>query len=177
LDVRIMAKLTPGCNNHRMITPACRVLFVCLGNICRSPTAEGVLRHLAAREAPLLALEIDSAGTADYHIGAPPDLRSQRAALGRGIDIRGLRARQVKEGDFEHFDLILAMDRENLGELQALKPRNSRAALKLFLDYAPELNLREVPDPYYRDAAAFEEVLDLTTAASRGLLAGLHQGP
>lgn len=153
-----------------------RVLFVCLGNICRSPTAEGVLRHLAALEAPELALDIDSAGTADYHIGAPPDLRSQRAALRRGINISGLRARQVAPGDFERFDLILAMDRENLRELQALKPRGSRALVKLFLEYAPELNLREVPDPYYRDAAVFEEVLDLTTAASRGLIAALKEG-
>src|SRR3981189_1795003 len=133
-----------------------RVLFVCLGNICRSPTAEGVLRSLAAQEAPDLALEIDSAGTADYHIGAPPDLRSQRAALRRGIDISGLRARQVTQGDFERFDLILAMDRENLRELEAMKPDNSRASLKSFLEYAPDLNLRDVPDPYYRDASPFE---------------------
>jgi protein-tyrosine phosphatase len=152
-----------------------RVLFVCLGNICRSPTAEGVLRHLAAKEMPGLALEIDSAGTADYHIGAPPDPRSQRAALKRGIDISGLQARQVAADDFARFDLILAMDAENLRELQALKPRNSRAAVKLFLEYAPDLGLRDVPDPYYRDAAAFEEVLDLTTAAARGLLAALQE--
>jgi protein-tyrosine phosphatase len=152
-----------------------RVLFVCLGNICRSPTAEGVLRNLAAKEAPHLALEIDSAGTADYHIGAPPDLRSQRAALLRGIDISGLQARQVAADDFVRFDLILAMDRENLRELQAMLPRNSRAALRLFLDYAPDLGVRDVPDPYYRDAAAFEQVLDLATAASRGLLAALEK--
>jgi protein-tyrosine phosphatase len=153
-----------------------RVLFVCLGNICRSPTAEGVLRQLAAQQAPRLALEIDSAGTADYHIGAPPDLRSQRAALRRGIDISGLRARQVTQNDFVRFDLILAMDRENLRELEAMKPANSRASLKLFLEYAPDLNLRDVPDPYYCDAGVFEEVLDLTTAASRGLLASLEEG-
>jgi protein-tyrosine phosphatase len=153
--------------------PPHRVLFVCLGNICRSPTAEGVLRHLAALEAQGLALDIDSAGTADYHIGAPPDLRSQRAALKRGVDIGGLQARQVTEDDFTRFDLILAMDRQNLRELEALKPRGSRASVKLFLDYAPHLNLRDVPDPYYRDAAAFEEVLDLATVASRGLLADL----
>ena len=153
-----------------------RVLMVCLGNICRSPTAEGVLRHLAAKEAPQLALEIDSAGTADYHIGAPPDPRSQRAALKRGIDISCLKARQVAADDFARFDLILAMDAENLRELQAMQPRNSRAAVKLFLEYAPEAALRDVPDPYYRDAAAFEEVLDLTTAASRGLLAALQEG-
>lgn len=149
---------------------------MCLGNICRSPTAEGVLRHLAAKEAPRLALEIDSAGTADYHIGAAPDPRSQRAALKRGIDISGLQARQVVAEDFARFDLILAMDRENLRELKAIQPRNSRAALKLFLDYAPDLDLRDVPDPYYRDAAAFEEVLDLTTEASRGLIAALEEG-
>jgi protein-tyrosine phosphatase len=153
-----------------------RVLFVCLGNICRSPTAEGVLRQMAAQRAPRLALEIDSAGTADYHTGAPPDLRSQRAAQRRGIDISGLRARQVTEDDFVRFDLILAMDRENLRELEAMKPANSRASLKLFLEYAPDLNLRDVPDPYYRDAGAFEEVLDLTSAASRGLLASLEDG-
>jgi protein-tyrosine phosphatase len=153
-----------------------RVLFVCLGNICRSPTAEGVLRHLAAKEAPGLALDIDSAGTADYHIGAPPDPRSQHAAFKRGIDISGLQARQVAADDFARFDLILAMDAENLRELRALQPRNSRAAVKLFLDYARDLGLRDVPDPYYRDAAAFEEVLDLTTAASRGLLAALQEG-
>jgi protein-tyrosine phosphatase len=156
--------------------PGYKVLFVCLGNICRSPTAEGVLRYLAAKEAPQLALEIDSAGTADYHIGAPPDPRSRRAALRRGIDISGLQARQVTADDFERFDLILAMDAENLRELQAMQPRNSRAAVKLFLEYAPDLGLRDVPDPYYRDAAAFEGVLDLTAAASRGLLAALQEG-
>jgi protein-tyrosine phosphatase len=157
------------------LTPlSCRVLFVCLGNICRSPTAEGVLRHLAAQTAPHLKIEIDSAGTADYHIGAPPDSRSQRAALKRGIDLSGLRARQVTLDDFTGFDLILAMDRDNLRELQAIKPPGSHASLKLFLEYAPELNLRDVPDPYYRDAGAFDEVLDLTSVASRGLLASLQ---
>jgi protein-tyrosine phosphatase len=153
-----------------------RVLFVCLGNICRSPTAEGVLRHLAASEAPDLPLQIDSAGTADYHIGAPPDLRSQRAALERGIDLSALRARQVTAEDFEKFDFVLAMDRENLRELERLKPRAARTSPKLFLDYAPQLSSREVPDPYYGDAAEFEQVLDLTTAASRGLLAALQKG-
>jgi protein-tyrosine phosphatase len=153
-----------------------KVLLVCLGNICRSPTAEGVLRHLAAKEAPQLALEIDSAGTADYHIGAQPDPRSQRAALRRGIDISGLKARQIAADDFARFDLILAMDSENLRELRAMQPRNSRASVRLFLEYALHSALRDVPDPYYRDAAAFEEVLDLSTAASRGLLAALQEG-
>jgi protein-tyrosine phosphatase len=152
------------------------MLLVCLGNICRSPIAEGVLRHLAAKEAAQLALEIDSAGTADYHIGAPPDPRSQQAARRRGIDISALKARQVTAADFARFDLILAMDGENLRELQAMRPPNSRAALKLFLEYAPDSALRDVPDPYYGDASAFEEVLELSTAASRGLLAALQEG-
>jgi protein-tyrosine phosphatase len=152
-----------------------RVLFVCLGNICRSPTAEATLRHLAAQEAPRLKVEIDSAGTADYHIGAPPDPRSQRAALRRGIDISGLRARQVTKQDFMSFDLILAMDRANLRELQSLKPDKSKAQLKLFMEYAPSLGVLEVPDPYYGDSRGFEEVLDLAAAASRGLLASLDR--
>jgi len=150
-----------------------RVLFVCLGNICRSPTAEGVLRHLAAQEAPLFTVEIDSAGTADYHIGAPPDPRSQRAALRRGIDIGALRARQVTPEDFSRFDFILAMDRENLRELNSMKPQSCRAQVKLFLEYAKGSPVLEVPDPYYGGVEGFEEVLDLTTSASRGLLASL----
>jgi protein-tyrosine phosphatase len=152
-----------------------RVLFVCLGNICRSPTAEGVFRHLLRQEAPTLQVEIDSAGTADYHLGEPPDLRSQRAAMRRGIDLGGLRARQVILADFARFDLILAMDRANLLELEAMRPKNSRARVRLFLEYAPELGRLEVPDPYYRDASGFEEVLDFSAAASRGLLADLQK--
>jgi len=150
-----------------------RILFVCLGNICRSPTAEGVFRHLLEQEAPGLSIEIDSAGTADYHVGDPPDPRTQRAAAARGIDLGGLRARQVMADDFLRFDLILAMDQDNLRELQALRPRHSRARLQLFLEYAPGLGRLDVPDPYYRDAGGFEEVLDLATAASRGLIASL----
>lgn len=152
-----------------------RVLFVCLGNICRSPTAEGVLRQLAATEAPELHLEVDSAGTADYHIGAAPDVRSQRAAQRRGIDLSGLRARQVLAEDFRRFDFIFAMDRQNLRELEALRPKDSSATLGLFLEYAPRGSSLEVPDPYYGGPAAFEEVLDLTTAAARGLIAELKQ--
>jgi protein-tyrosine phosphatase len=152
-----------------------RVLFVCLGNICRSPTAEGVFRHLLRQEAPELQVEVDSAGTADYHLGEPPDLRSQRAAMRRGIDLGGLRARQVTSADFARFDLILAMDRANLLELEAMRPKNSRARVRLFLEYAPELGRLEVPDPYYRDASGFEEVLDFSAAASRGLLADLQK--
>jgi low molecular weight protein-tyrosine phosphatase len=154
-----------------------RILFVCLGNICRSPTAEGVFRHLLAQDAPELQVEVDSAGTADYHVGEPPDLRSQRAAMRRGIDLGGLRARQVVPADFAHFDFILAMDRGNLRELETMRPKVSRARLQLFLEYAPDMGRLEVPDPYYGDAGAFEAVLDLTAAASRGLLAALQKVP
>lgn len=150
-----------------------RILMVCLGNICRSPTAEGVLREMAAREAPRLAIEIDSAGTVGYHTGSPPDRRTQRAALARGIDLGALRARMVRAEDFRHFDLILAMDRSNLRWLESSAPADCRAKLRLLLSYAPETGRMEVPDPYEGDAAAFEEVLDLTTAASRGVLAAL----
>jgi protein-tyrosine phosphatase len=109
-----------------------RILFVCLGNICRSPTAEGVLRHLVRKAVPALQVDIDSAGTAGYHIGAPPDPRSQSAALRRGIDISDLRARQISRSDFASFDLILAMDRENLRDLEAKCPAHARAKLRLF---------------------------------------------
>jgi protein-tyrosine phosphatase len=152
-----------------------RVLFVCMGNICRSPTAEGVFRHLLNQEAPELQIEVSSAGTTNYHSGAPPDSRSQRAARRRGIDLSGLRARQVTPDDFGHFDLILAMDRDNLRRLEQMRPPQSRARVRLFLEYAPDPGPLEVPDPYYGDARCFEEVLDLTTSASRGLIAALHK--
>ena len=129
-----------------------------------------------AQVAPQLAGEIESAGTANYHVGDPPDLRSQRAALRRGIDLSGLRARQVVPEDFMRFDLILAMDRENLRDLQRMRPKVSTAELRLFLEYAQHLDTLEVPDPYYGDDAGFEEVLDLAAAASRGLIACLQQG-
>ena len=147
-----------------------RVLFVCLGNICRSPTAEAVLRGLAAREAPGLTLIVDSAGTADYHVGDPPDRRSQAAGAARGYDLSGLRARQVERGDFDRFDLLLAMDRSNRDALLALAPPQARERVRLFMDYAPESGHRDVPDPYYGGPAGFEQVLDLAEAASRGLL-------
>jgi protein-tyrosine phosphatase len=151
-----------------------RVLFVCLGNICRSPTAEGVLRTLAAREVPELPLEVDSAGTAGYHAGEPPDPRMSAAAARRGYDLSALRARVVEPGDFERFDLILAMDEDNLRVLRRRAPAHAHARLRLFLEFAPESGAAEVPDPYYGGAKGFEEVLDLVESAARGLLAHLR---
>ena len=152
-----------------------KILFVCLGNICRSPTAEGVLRMLAAREAPELAIEVDSAGTAGYHVGEPPDARTRAAAARRGYSLESLRARVVEPGDFERFDLILAMDEENLRVLQRRAPAHAHERLRLFLEFAPQQDVREVPDPYYGGPNGFEEVLDLVEEAARGLLAHLRQ--
>jgi protein-tyrosine phosphatase len=146
-----------------------RVLFVCLGNICRSPTAEGVLRH-KLREAGLQArVEVDSAGTGDWHVGKAADLRTRQAAQQRGYDLSVLRGRQVQAADFNAFDLILAMDNSNLRDLQQLRPGNATAELDLFLRRY-QLQLDEVPDPYYGGADGFEQVLDLIEQACEGLL-------
>ncbi len=147
-----------------------RILFVCLGNICRSPTAEAVFRQVAAQEAPDLQIQVDSAGTAAYHVGQAPDPRTRAAALRRGYDLSALRARVVGPSDFERFDLILAMDSENLSDLRRLAPQTARARVRLFLEFAPDLGTTDVPDPYYGGSNGFEEVLDLVEAASRGLL-------
>jgi protein-tyrosine phosphatase len=147
-----------------------RILFVCLGNICRSPSAEGVFRRLVQARAPHLSVEIDSAGTHDYHVGDPPDQRMIAAARRRGIDLSSLRARAVRTSDFEYYDLILAMDEENLAELQRRSPPAQRRRLRLVMDYAPAALSRAVPDPYYGGAGGFEEVLDLLEEAAEGLL-------
>lgn len=145
-----------------------RILFVCLGNICRSPTAHGVFEALAARAGVPVA--VDSAGTGSWHVGEPPDGRATREAAGRGYDIAGLRARQVRPADFEAFDLILAMDRTNLADLERMRPRGNDTPLRLFLDYA-ESPRDEVPDPYFE--GGFDLVLDLVEDASRGFLGKL----
>ena len=147
-----------------------RVLFVCMGNICRSPTAEGVFQRLLAQRAPGLEVEVDSAGTHGYHVGHPPDRRAIAAARDRGVSIQALRARQVTPDDFQVFDWVLAMDRGNLEALQQIAPANARARVRLMMDFAPLAHRREVPDPYYGSAAGFEEVLDLLEEASEGLL-------
>ncbi|HXC59848.1 MAG TPA: low molecular weight protein-tyrosine-phosphatase [Steroidobacteraceae bacterium] len=150
-----------------------KVLFVCLGNICRSPTVEGVARALAAREAPQLALQFDSAGTADYHIGHPPDARSVKAALTRGYDLSSLRARQLQPADFSRFDLLLAMDEDNLAQMRQLAPQGLAHRAQLFLSFAPHTNYRSVPDPYYGNAAGFDTVLDLAEHGVRGLFVAI----
>ncbi len=161
-----------------------RILMVCMGNICRSPTAEAVLRSLVAREAPGLALEVDSAGTHDYHVGEPPDRRSQATARAHGYELAQLRARELVPGDFSRFEYILVADRGNLRAAQAMAmamamatshaPDAPRARLQLLLDYAPGQPLREVPDPYYGGPGDFEHVVGLCEQAARGLIAHLR---
>lgn len=153
-----------------------RILFVCLGNICRSPTAESVFRAIAARELPELTLTIESAGTAGYHVGEPPDRRMCEAAARRGYDLTAMRARVVEPRDFETFDVILAMDRQNLSTLRRRAPEQARDRLRLFLEFAPDTGVAEVPDPYYGGANGFEHVLDLIEKASQGLCAALREG-
>ena len=146
-----------------------KVLFVCLGNICRSPTAEGVFRH-KVREAGLEdRIEIDSAGTGDWHVGKAPDARTRAAALRRGYDLSSLRARQVSAADFSRYDLILAMDHANLRDLKRLRAGTGTAELDLFLRHF-DLEIDEVPDPYYGGDDGFEQVLDLVEQACDGLL-------
>jgi len=149
-----------------------RVLFVCMGNICRSPTAEGVFRKLV-RDAGLEGkIEIDSAGTGSWHVGSAPDRRTQNAALKRGLDLSGQRARQVSARDFETFDLVVAMDRDNLSYLEAIRPNEAaRARLMLeFSEVAVSRGIRDVPDPYSGGVDGFEIVLDLIEGACEGLL-------
>lgn len=146
------------------------VLFVCMGNICRSPTAEGVFRsklHQSGREAEI---RIDSAGTHGYHIGKPPDDRAQQAALGRGYDLSAQRARQVCAADFVEFDYILAMDQDNLAGLLLACPAEYRHKVRLYLDFSQRFSHQEVPDPYYGGHQGFDRVLDMVEDAADGLL-------
>ncbi len=144
-----------------------RILFVCLGNICRSPMAEGVFRAEAIRRG--LEVDIDSAGTSDWHVGEPPDPRAREAAAGIGIDISGLRGRQATRRDMEAYDLILAMDRDNLEHLKRLAGPEHADKVRLFLDFAPRRMEDEVPDPYYGGPEGFAHVLELLQDAARGL--------
>ena len=148
-----------------------RVLFVCMGNICRSPTAEGVFRKTLDDHAPELEIWLDSAGTHAYHVGDAPDPRARRAALRRGVDLSSQRARRVSEDDFEKFDLLLAMDELNHSQLIELSPPEYRERIRLFMEFAPQMGRTDVPDPYYGGSNGFEFVLDLVEEASMGLLA------
>lgn len=152
-----------------------KVLFVCMGNICRSPTAEGVFRAHVRRHAPGLEIELDSAGTHAYHVGEPPDPRTIAAATRRGIDLTGLRARQVQDDDFERFDLILAMDRLNHATLLERSPPGQRERIRTLLEFAGKTTLVDVPDPYYGGAKGFDDVLDLVESAAEGLLAEIRR--
>lgn len=151
-----------------------KVLFVCMGNICRSPTAEGVFTKLVKERKLEHRFTIDSAGTHAYHIDEAPDLRAQRAAAERDIQLSHLRARKVVYGDFEDFDYILAMDDDNYSILINACPPAHKHKVQYFLQYAPELTEREVPDPYYGGTHGFERVLDMTEAASVGFLTSLQ---
>jgi protein-tyrosine phosphatase len=159
---------------RRAPEPDAAVLFVCLGNICRSPTAEGVFRAAVERAGLGQRIKADSAGLGDWHVGSPPDRRAIQAARRRGYDLTSLRGRQVEVADFRRFGWILAMDEGNMRALSDMQPPDFGGHLGLLLDFAPELGLREVPDPYYGGPDGFDRVLDLVEASTTGLLARLQ---
>ncbi len=147
-----------------------KVLFVCMGNICRSPTAQGVFERLVQAQGLADRILIDSAGTHAYHIGSSPDKRSQAAAKNRGLDLSGQRARKVTAADIEEFDYVLAMDRTNLEDLRDLVEASQRERVRLFMTFAERWKVDEVPDPYYGGESGFERVLDMVEDAAAGLL-------
>jgi protein-tyrosine phosphatase len=152
-----------------------KVLFVCLGNICRSPTAEGVFRKLVQGEKLEYLFEIDSAGTHAYHIGDPPDERAQAACVRRGINITSLRGRQAIAEDIEKFDYVLAMDRENYQDLLDICPPGHESRIRLFMEFAANRPEEEVPDPYFGGVSGFDRVLDMIEDAARGLLEDIRR--
>ena len=153
------------------------VLFVCTGNICRSPTAEAIFQKLAADAGIAESVTADSAGTHGYHVGEPPDPRAQEAAAKRGYDLSALRARRFEQADFQRFDLILAMDRDHYSILSNMARHSAGHKLKLMMSYARRFADEEVPDPYYGGPQGFERVLDMLEDAARGLLESLRKGP
>lgn len=146
-----------------------------MGNICRSPTAQGVFSSLLKEEGVKKQVEIDSAGTHAYHVNEAPDFRAQKAAKNRGVDLSGIKARKVVFADFEDFDYVLAMDNDNYAILTETCPEQYKHKIKYFLDYAPHVGVREVPDPYYGGGYGFDRVLDMVEEASVGLLNSLKQ--
>lgn len=151
-----------------------KVLFVCMGNICRSPTAEGVFQALVEAEGLGQAISVDSAGTHGYHVGAPPDARAQATARGRGVDLSRLQARRFESRDFVDFDFVIAMDRGNRADMLAIRPDDAQASLHLMLEFAQGFDGAEVPDPYYGDEG-FERVFDMIDNAARGLLRHIRE--
>lgn len=147
-----------------------KVVFICMGNICRSPTAEGVFRHVVKQRKLADKIEIDSAGTHAYHIGESPDSRSQSTALIRGVNLSAQRARKAIAEDFERFDYVIAMDRSNYENLKQIGQASELSKLHLFMDFTQDWDNEEVPDPYYGGANGFEEVFDMVQSASEGLL-------
>ncbi|HUL42302.1 MAG TPA: low molecular weight protein-tyrosine-phosphatase [Burkholderiales bacterium] len=147
-----------------------RVLFVCTGNICRSPMAEVVFRRYAEQAGLVRSLTVDSAGTHDFNVGQEPDDRARSVAASRGYEMKGMRARQVRRDDFKYFDYLLAMDEGNLAVLRELCPSNYLRKLGLFMQYSAKFPGLEIPDPYHRGSASFERVLDLVENAAIGLL-------
>ncbi|UCV16831.1 low molecular weight protein-tyrosine-phosphatase [Quatrionicoccus australiensis] len=152
-----------------------RVLFVCMGNICRSPTAEGVLRQFVRQNNLGDKVEVDSAGTHGYHVGEAPDSRTQRAAAVRGYNLSQLRARKVARQDLDYFDLILAMDKNNLDNLQRLASPEQHEKIKLFMDFSKNFDDNEVPDPYYGLGHGFDLVLDMVEDAAQGLIEDIKE--
>ena len=156
-----------------------KILFVCTGNICRSPTAEGVFRKLVENAGLGDDILIDSAGTGSWHVGSPPDARAVAAASDNGLDISPLRARQVVRDDFKDFDLIIALDRTHLKALEAMRPgfspEHDRAVLKLMMAFAPQYGTLDVPDPYYGGKEGFQNVFDMIESASRAILDYVQQ--
>ena len=147
-----------------------KVLFVCMGNICRSPTAHGVFAARVEGEGLTHRIEIDSAGTHAYHVGEPPDARAQETALKKGVDLSDQRARRAQSDDFLQYDYIVAMDQDNYHSLSAICPEGLEDKIHMLMDFAPEFRTREVPDPYYGGAAGFDRVFDMVDAAAEGLL-------
>lgn len=152
-----------------------KVLFVCMGNICRSPTAQGVFEYLVEQQGLARLIEVDSAGTHAYHVGEEPDPRAQATAKARGVDLSKQRARKVQVQDFEEFDYVLAMDPNNLADLQDLCPTARTDRVHLLLDFAPHLARPDVPDPYYGGPKGFEQVFDMVEAAALGLLEDIRK--
>lgn len=154
-----------------------RVLFVCMGNICRSPTAEGIFKKMIRERRLDAEFEVDSAGTHGYHVGEAPDIRTQRAAASRGYDLSNIRARKVAPQDLIYFDIVLAMDQHNVDSLANICPSEHRAKVRLFMDYSKGFDDHEVPDPYYGLGHGFDLVIDMVEDASRGLIDSLLETP